>query len=134
MIVGMWKRSTAVALFAVAVLGGTTACTSSSATVEAPTSPTAAVAVAESTVIDVRTPEEFDAGHLDGASNINLESADFTSQISALPKDAAYLVYCRSGNRSADAVAQMKQDGFTNVVDIGGLQEASSATGLPVVQ
>jgi rhodanese-related sulfurtransferase len=92
------------------------------------------VAVAESTVIDVRTPEEFDAGHLDGASNINLESGDFTSKINALPKDAAYLVYCRSGNRSADAVAQMKQEGFTNVVDIGGLQEASSATGLPVVQ
>ncbi len=130
-IVGMWKRSTAIALFAVAVLGGATACSSSSATTEA--APTAVVDVAESQIIDVRTPEEFAGGHLEGAQNINLQSSDFSSQINALPKDSSYIVYCRSGNRSADAVAQMKQAGFTNVVDAGGVQEASSATGLSVV-
>lgn len=130
----MWKRSTAVALFAVAVIGGTAACSSSTAAVESPATSAAAVAVADSTVIDVRTPEEFASGHLEGATNINLQSSDFSSQINALPKDSSYVVYCRSGNRSADAVAQMKDAGFSNVVDVGGVQEAASATGLPVVQ
>ncbi len=130
----MWKRSTAVALFAVAVIGGTAACSSSTAAVDSPANSAAAVAVADSTVIDVRTPEEFASGHLEGATNINLQSSDFSSQINALPKDSSYVVYCRSGNRSADAVAQMKDAGFSNVVDVGGVQEAASATGLPVVQ
>ena len=62
-----------------------------------------------------------------------LQSSGFTSQIQSLPKDSSYVVCCRSGNRSAEAVAQMKAAGFTNVVDAGGLQEASDSTGVPVV-
>jgi len=128
----MWKRSTAIALFAVAVLTGTAACSSSSATSDT-AAPTSVVDVAGATIIDVRTPEEFASGHLEGATNINLQSSGFTSQIQSLPKDSSYVVYCRSGNRSAEAVAQMKAAGFTNVVDAGGLQEASDTTGVPVL-
>lgn len=129
----MWQRPIALALISVAAATGVSACSSSSAEAPAATA-SAAVAAAGATVIDVRTPEEFADGHLEGAQNINLQSPSFNSEIEALPKDADYVVYCRSGNRSADATAQMKAMGFTNVTDAGSVSEASAATGLPVVQ
>jgi phage shock protein E len=82
------------------------------------------------TLIDVRTPSEFSAGHLLEAQNIDVQDASFDARISQLPKDGSYLVYCRSGNRSAAAVARMKQLGFTDVVD-GGAFDALVAAGLP---
>jgi phage shock protein E len=74
------------------------------------------------TVIDVRTPEEYAAGHLAGAQNIDVEAADFEARIDDLDKAAPYLVYCRSGNRSKTAADLMVADGFTDVVDAGGMQ------------
>lgn len=47
-------------------------------------------------VIDVRTPEEFATGHLDGAVNINWEDPTFTDQVATLDKDGVYVLYCRS--------------------------------------
>lgn len=87
---------------------------------------------ASTTVIDVRTPAEFAEGHLEGAVNIDLSSPDFVSRISALDPAGAYVVYCRSGNRSAQAAMMMDELGITDVVDAGGLDEAARATGLPV--
>ena len=71
-------------------------------------------------VIDVRTAEEFAAGHVDGAININVESAEFGPAIAALDPSATYLVYCRTGRRSAIAAQQMSDAGLT-VLDGGGL-------------
>ncbi len=71
-------------------------------------------------VLDVRTPEEFQAGCLRGAKNIDIRSGTFEQQIAALDKSATYLVYCRTGKRSADAAGRMKQAGFTNVMDLQG--------------
>lgn len=88
---------------------------------------------ADTVLIDVRTPQEFADGHLDGAVNIDIQSADFADQLAELPTDGSYFVYCRSGNRSAQAVSQMKQLGFTTLVDGGGLSAASEATGIEVV-
>lgn len=105
------------------------ACTSQ-ATVE--TGPSQ-IQAAGATVMDVRTPEEFAAGHLEGAQNLDISSPQFAAALATLPKDGRYVVYCRSGNRSADAVEEMTAAGFTNVVDAGGLQEAATSTGLPVV-
>ena len=85
------------------------------------------------TIVDVRTPGEYAAGHLQGAINIDIYAADFGALIAALPKDATYIVYCRSGVRSADAVAQMKAAGLSDVIDAGGYQNASKSTGLPIV-
>jgi len=85
-------------------------------------------------LIDVRTPSEFADGHLEGAINIDIQSAGFTDQISQLPTDGTYFVYCRSGNRSATAVRQMDQLGFTSLTDGGGVGAASQSTGIPVVQ
>lgn len=71
-------------------------------------------------IIDVRTPDEFTAGCLPLAKNIDVESADFLSQISLLDKNGYYLVYCRSGKRSAEAVTQMREDGFNNIIELDG--------------
>jgi phage shock protein E len=83
------------------------------------------------TVIDVRTPQEFAAGHLAGARNVDVEAADFASKISSLDKDAPYLVYCHSGRRSAMAAAQMAAAGFTDIVDGGALADLVGA-GAPI--
>lgn len=85
-------------------------------------------------VIDVRTPNEYSQGHLDGAVNIDIENANFGTILSQLPTDGEYVVYCRSGNRSAKAVEIMKASGFTNVTDAHGINDASSATGIAIVQ
>ncbi len=78
-------------------------------------------------VIDVRTPAEYDAGHIAGAQNIDVEAADFASRISTLDKEASYLLYCRSGRRSAIAADEMAKAGFTDVVDGGGMADLVAA-------
>lgn len=90
-------------------------------------------AVSDRIVIDVRTPAEYAEGHLEGAVNINLQSGTFGQQIANLAKDGAYLVYCHSGNRSAQAASIMKAAGFTDVLDGGSIQHAASTTGLAIV-
>lgn len=71
-------------------------------------------------VVDVRTPEEFDSGHLEGAVNIDYQSDDFAEQVSELPREESYVVYCASGRRATGAVEQMRDLGFTDVVNGGG--------------
>ena len=82
-------------------------------------------------IIDVRTPAEFAAGHVAGAVNIDVEGADFAAQTASLDPEGTYLVYCRSGRRSAIAAEQMAAAGFTDIVDAGGL-EPLVAAGAPV--
>lgn len=78
-------------------------------------------------VIDVRTPAEYAAGHIAGAQNIDVEAADFAAKISTLDKEAPYLLYCRSGRRSAIAAEEMAKAGFTDVVDGGGMADLVAA-------
>jgi rhodanese-related sulfurtransferase len=85
-------------------------------------------------VIDVRTAEEFASGHLEGALNIDVQGMDFAAQISELDPNGTYVVYCRSGNRSGQAIEQMKALGFKNLTNGGAVANASSLTGLPIVQ
>ncbi len=66
-------------------------------------------------VLDVRTPEEFAQGHLAGAKNLNVMAPDFEQQVAQLDRGKTYLVYCRSGNRSARAVQAMTRLGFTRI-------------------
>jgi phage shock protein E len=87
---------------------------------------------ADMIVIDVRTPEEFAQGHLDGAVNLDVEGGAFEAGLADLDPDASYAVYCRSGRRSALAADVMAQSGFTDVADLGSLEAAATATGLPV--
>ena len=110
---------------------------SSSSSVSSTSTPSQAVAPqvdpTGAIVIDVRTPGEFGSGHLDGAVNIDVQAADFVTQVSSLDPAGRYLVYCRSGNRSAAAIDIMRSLGFTNLTDLGGVAEASAATGNSVV-
>ena len=84
-------------------------------------------------ILDVRTPEEFAAGHLDGAVMIDLSRADFADRVAELDPDVPYLVYCRSGNRSAQAVAIMEELGFSDVADLDGGILSWLNAGLPTV-
>ena len=86
-------------------------------------------------VIDVRTPEEWATGHLDGAVNINIEGADFAAQVEALDHAANYVIYCRSGNRAGQAIKYMQGAGFTGeLMNAGAVNNASGMTGMKVVQ
>jgi rhodanese-related sulfurtransferase len=78
-------------------------------------------------VVDVRTPEEFAEGHLEGAELLDIYDPAFRDGVDGLDRDAAYLVYCRSGNRSGQAVALMEELGFTEVYDAGGLDALATA-------
>jgi len=84
------------------------------------------------TVIDVRTPGEFAEGHIEGALNLDVEGGQFTAGIAALDPTKEYVVYCRSGRRSAIAAQAMIDAGFTTVYDLGPL-DAWAAAGFPVV-
>lgn len=102
--------------------------------VSACAAPAEPVALDSSTVvIDVRTPTEFAAGHLEGAVNIDVQSPDFEAQVSALDPSGTYYVYCRSGNRSAQAIDRMEAAGFTALVNGGSVAQASDATRIAVV-
>lgn len=96
-------------------------------------SPAATGVPAGATVVDVRTPAEYAAGHLSGAVNIDVESPDFATKIGALDPAGTYLVYCRTGSRAAVAKSQMGTQGFAHVTNIGGIDAAAKTTGLPVV-
>jgi rhodanese-related sulfurtransferase len=84
-------------------------------------------------VIDVRTPAEYASGHLDGALNIDVQSPDFAAQVSQLDPGATYFIYCRSGNRSGQAISQMANMGFSDMKNGGSVEEATQSTGIPVV-
>jgi phage shock protein E len=84
------------------------------------------------TILDVRTPEEFAAGHLDGAVNIDIYDPGFEDAIAALDPAGVYVLYCRTGNRSAAAADLMRQLSFTAVYEIQGGIVAWDAAGLPV--
>ena len=80
-------------------------------------------------IIDVRTPEEFAAGHLSGAVNIDVSGSSFDLEINKLDKNARYALYCRSGNRSTIAAEKMADAGFTNIINFnkGGFAELESS-------
>jgi len=66
-------------------------------------------------ILDVRTAEEFAAGHLKGAQNIDIRQPDAYSKLDKLNHQASYLVYCRTNHRSGMAVDYMMQKGFKTV-------------------
>jgi phage shock protein E len=71
-------------------------------------------------IIDARTPQEYDSGHLANSVLIDFLSPDFTDKISKLDRNGHYFLYCRSGNRTGKALNQMKEMGFKNVFHLKG--------------
>ena len=82
-------------------------------------------------ILDVRTAQEYGEKHIPGAINVANESIG-TEDIPELPdKDQLILVYCRSGNRSKQASEKLVKLGYTNIVEIGGINSwpGETATG-----
>ena len=72
-------------------------------------------------LLDVRTKGEYESGYIPGAINIPLSDID-EKIISFLPdKSQMILVYCRSGNRSSEASDKLSKLGYTNILEIGGI-------------
>lgn len=83
-------------------------------------------------VLDVRTPQEYDEGYIDGAININVQSDDFRQKAKQeLSKDQPVLVYCRSGRRSMDAAEILTDLGYKVINLRGGILEWESSS-LPI--
>lgn len=119
-----------VGLVALALLGGCAATANGVGTIEPDAAVTLLADRDDVTVIDVRTPEEFADSHLAGAQLLDLSGGEFEARVGDLDRDATYLLYCRTGNRSSQAAAMMDDLGFTEVHDAGGY-DALAAAGAP---
>lgn len=71
-------------------------------------------------LVDVRTPAEFEEGHIKDAINIDFENSNFEQEIQKLDISKTYFIYCRSGNRSGQAMGIMKRNNLQNVYDLQG--------------
>ena len=74
----------------------------------------------------MRTPEEYAAGHIDNALNINWYDSDFAKQLESIGKDETIYVYCKKGGRSAKAAQLLDSLGYKKVVDLEGGYDAYS--------
>jgi thioredoxin 1 len=74
----------------------------------------------EALLLDVRTPEEYEKGHLNSSKNIDWNASNFDSQIALLDKSQPVFVYCLSGGRSSSAANKMRQEGFKEVYELKG--------------
>ncbi len=74
-------------------------------------------------VVDVRTLEEYNEGHIPNAISVPLETIENEAEAKLKNKDALILVYCRSGRRSREAALKLIEKGYTNVIDFGGIKD-----------
>jgi phage shock protein E len=110
-------------------------CSSSSGTIDlSVTEFSAKTAESGVVILDVRTPGEFTEGYIEGARLIDFQSGNFENEIATLDKNATYAVYCRSGNRSGQAVKVMQDAGFANVFNMNGGVIEWANVGLPLVR
>ena len=83
------------------------------------------------TVVDVRTQDEWNRGHLEGA--LHIEWQDILQLSSDINKDEKIYLYCRSGNRSGKATKILEDAGYINVINAGNIQEASKLLGINII-
>ncbi len=135
---GLWAAGWAIAAVVLTLAGcGGSSTATATATIET-ISPAEAADLLEGVptglvVLDVRTPDEFAAGHLAGAVNLDYSAAGFAGELGALDREVPYLLYCRTGNRSAQAREMMRDQGFAEVHEIEGGIVAWAEAGLPVL-
>ena len=113
------KKLLLTALASLLVLSGCSASNSAIQTVDAPTW-IQKTQDAGAQIIDVRTAEEFNTGHVANAINIDVESGNFEEGIATLDKAMTYSLYCHSGRRSAIAAGKMADAGFKNIINLNG--------------
>lgn len=85
-------------------------------------------------VLDIRTPEEYAAGHLKGAKLVDFKASDFKVKLAELDRKQPYLLHCASGRRSTAALETFKALGFKEVVHLDGGFNAWKAAGKPVAR
>ena len=83
-------------------------------------------------IMDVRTPGEFSRGYIAGALNLDYNGPDYARQVASLDKNKTVLIYCLSGGRSGAAAKEMRNNGFTEVIELKGGTLAWSKAGLPL--
>lgn len=83
-------------------------------------------------LIDVRTPKEYQSGHLKGAKNLHIYEKNFTEEVDKLDKTKPVYVYCKAGGRSAEAVEILQQKGFKKIVELDGGIDAWNDNKKPV--
>lgn len=84
--------------------------------------------IEQGVVIDVRTQEEYEEGHLTKTDKLlDFTNGEFQVSLSKLDKDKTYYLYCRTGNRSGQAARIMKSEGFEKVYNIGGFEDLTNA-------
>lgn len=83
-------------------------------------------------LIDVRTPEEYESGHMINANNLNFFDEAFEKELDQLDKDIPVCVYCKSGGRSAKASEILRKKGFKTVYDLDGGIIGWEKEGMPV--
>jgi|TARA_B100001094_G_scaffold179525_1_gene173822 phage shock protein E len=86
----------------------------------------------ELTIIDVRTPEEFMSGHIEGSKNI--EWQEISSIENIIDKNKKIFLYCRSGNRSQKATNILLSIGYKDVTNLGSLKEASELLNKKIIK
>lgn len=85
-------------------------------------------------LLDVRTPQEYAMGHMPGAKLVDFHSSSFQADIAKLPRNAPILLYCRTGNRSGQALDLMQGMGFTEVRHLAGGINLWQAEARPLVR
>jgi len=83
-------------------------------------------------LVDVRTKEEYQTGHIKDALNIDVKDPNFKTNINKLDKNKPVLVYCRSGKRSGDAAEILRGMGFTKIVSLEGGMLSWEEADLPI--
>lgn len=85
-------------------------------------------------VLDVRTPEEFSEGHIEGAINLDFYSPDFREELGKLDRSRTYITHCRSGKRSEKTIEMMNELGFREVYNMEGGIIRWIEEGLPITK
>jgi len=83
-------------------------------------------------VVDVRTPKEYEGGHIAGAKNIDFQAADFEKKLAELDRGKTYLVHCAAGGRSTKSLESFKKLQFKSVVHLDGGLRVWEKAGNPV--
>jgi len=85
-------------------------------------------------ILDIRTPGEYQSGHLKDSIMIDFYSNSFKDEIGRLDRSKSYLVYCRSGNRSARSMNLFKEFQFQKIYHLSSGINSWNAEGLPIVK
>ncbi|MDJ0923891.1 MAG: rhodanese-like domain-containing protein [Acidimicrobiia bacterium] len=83
-------------------------------------------------ILDIRTPDEFAAGRIAGAINVDYYAADFEQRLGELDPNLPYVMYCNSGNRSGNTLPLMDSIGFVEVYELDGGIQAWAREDLPI--